>query len=167
MDVVDVTIFSIRVSIKYFLPLSFSFKLKYFQLLQYVDDENKVHEYEELTDITEDLTATLRLGRKTIHNPVIGHQYAFYNFDEQEGIYYRCEVLNSEDDCVKIKLIDKGTIISTLPSRLYRLPKEFDCTVRPRASKLFGASLKFCKITYFFGGCIVLFYFYLERMYFF
>ncbi|CAG9860602.1 unnamed protein product [Phyllotreta striolata] len=115
VDVADVTTFSI-------------------QLLQHVDNDSKVYEREEFDNVTEELTATLRLGRKIMYNPVIGHHYSFYNSDEQGELYHRCEVLDIKNDCIRIKLLDKGSIVNTTTSRIYRLPKEFETDVKPRAT---------------------------------
>lgn len=102
------------------------------QLLQHVDNDNKIHEYDEISDITEDLTKTLTLDKKEVHDPVLGKRYAFHNTDEQDANYYRCEVLSINKENVKIKLLDKGTIINSTNSRLFCLPDEFDIHTKPR-----------------------------------
>ncbi|KAG5893160.1 hypothetical protein JTB14_000421 [Gonioctena quinquepunctata] len=102
-------------------------------LLQHIDGDGKVSENDELQDITGDLSATLGIRRKKINQPIVGHQYAFYDLDEREGVYLRCELLEVDNDCVKIKLFDKGAIISTMITRIYHLPKEFNDHNKPRS----------------------------------
>ncbi|KAJ8944733.1 hypothetical protein NQ314_009386 [Rhamnusium bicolor] len=95
------------------------------QLIEHVDLENKVHKLDDILDVTDDLTGILNISKKKIINPVVGHLYAYYDIDEFDGIFRRCELIELDDECIKIKLIDKGNIISTVKSRLYRLPKDF------------------------------------------
>nr|XP_023020474.1 putative ATP-dependent RNA helicase TDRD12 isoform X2 [Leptinotarsa decemlineata] len=99
-------------------------------LLQHEDGRSKVEDV--FVDVTEELTATLKITRKKIHNPIVGHRYAFYDFEDREGTYHRCELLDVDNDEAKIKLLDKGSVISTAVARLFRLPREFDEENKPR-----------------------------------
>ncbi|KAJ8972982.1 hypothetical protein NQ317_019013 [Molorchus minor] len=108
------------------------------ELLQHVDTDNKVHEFDHLTDVTQELTDLMSFSKKSIVNPVVGHVYAYY--DDSENVYYRCDLLEIDNECVRIKLIDRGTILNIVSvTRLYRLPKEFKDNVKPR--KIYDAVL--------------------------
>ncbi|XP_057658542.1 putative ATP-dependent RNA helicase TDRD12 [Diorhabda carinulata] len=113
VNIIDVSVFTIK-------------------LLQHVDNDNKIYEYDETSNITEDLSTSLKLGKKKVSDPVLGKRYAFHNIDEQDPNYYRCEVLNIDKENVKINLLDKGTVINSTVTRLFYLPKEFDIHVKPR-----------------------------------
>ncbi|XP_023310891.1 putative ATP-dependent RNA helicase TDRD12 [Anoplophora glabripennis] len=96
------------------------------QLIQHIDMEDNVHEFTDNFDITEELTNVIKISKKQIINPVVGHKYAYYDIDELDGVYYRCDVLEIErNGFVRVKLLDKGNIIRTEQKRLFKLPKEF------------------------------------------
>lgn len=106
------------------------------QLIQHIDMENNVREFYDTPDITEDLTSIIKISRKQVIKPLIGHRYAYYEVGEFEGVYYRCELLDLEEsESIKIKLIDKGNVIRTKRNRLFKLPEEFEN--KPRKSKCF------------------------------
>ncbi|XP_072397855.1 uncharacterized protein [Diabrotica undecimpunctata] len=115
MNILDVALYSIKI-------------------LQHVDLDNKLVEYDTPDDVTADLNATLRSGKKAVQKPKLGHHYVFYYADDEEFKYSRCELIEIlKENMVNIKLLDTGVILNTMLTRLYKLPKEFRCNVRPRA----------------------------------
>uniref|UniRef100_A0A6P7GEM3 RNA helicase n=1 Tax=Diabrotica virgifera virgifera TaxID=50390 RepID=A0A6P7GEM3_DIAVI len=104
------------------------------KILQHVDLDNKLLQYDPPDDVTADLNATLRLGKKAMQKPKLGHHYVFYNPDDEECKYSRCELMEVlKENMVNVKLLDTGVVLNTMLTRLYKLPKEFRCNVRPRA----------------------------------
>ncbi|KAJ8919836.1 hypothetical protein NQ315_006365 [Exocentrus adspersus] len=95
------------------------------QLLQHTDMDNNIVNFEEDAFPTEDMVCSIKLSRKQVIHPVVGHMYAYYEMEELDGTYYRCDLLELEGDAVKIKLVDTGRVISTVKNRLFKLSKEF------------------------------------------
>lgn len=113
------------------------------KIIQHIDDKNNVHFYDENEDISEGLTDTLKIHRKQITDPVPGHYYAYYDFNETLSNYYRCRLLEKLKEKVKIILIDKGTVVETTVSRIFKLPNEFSVEDHPELSKYISKSVFF------------------------
>lgn len=109
LNIHDVTKFSIRI-------------------LEHSDEDNNILKFEVDTSITQDLTESLTVKKRSITNYVLGRWYAFSGDNET---YKRCELINIEGEDCEIKFIDSGLITNTSKSSLYVLPKQFDHLHRP------------------------------------
>lgn len=108
-------------------------------LLQHHDTEGKVHEFPEDASLEEDLSAAMKVARKQAIRPVVGAWYAYYDVDESDGAFHRCELLETDGDCVRLKLVDRGGVVCTVRNRLFKLPREF--RKRPRKGELVGCEM--------------------------
>lgn len=110
------------------------------QLIEHINDQNKVTVYN-IKDITEELTDTLKINKKRMSDPILGHYYSYY-CNETE-LFHRCRLLEIENDSVKIILIDRGKVINTIASKLFLLPQEFNVKQYPEKSKYTYSFIKF------------------------
>lgn len=101
-------------------------------LIEYIDDNNKAISFD-FKDITEELTDTLRINKKRIHEAILGHYYTYYCSETE--LYNRCRILETNKDSVKIILIDKGNIVDTDKCKIFHLPKEFSVKYYPEKGK--------------------------------
>ncbi|CAH0545965.1 unnamed protein product [Brassicogethes aeneus] len=86
--------------------------------------EGKVKTFESPENLTKNLTEVLKDTKISLAD--FSDKYcAYYDIDDGEGVFYRCQVLREKNDEVKVFLIDTGVNLSTLKSHLFKLPEEF------------------------------------------
>lgn len=102
------------------------------RVIEHMSDNDKQTLLPSVKDITEELTDFLKNSKSKAISKIPGQFYAYL---DEDYLFYRCRILECDNDTVTIILVDKGNIINTPKTRLFKLPSEFSMAKHPPQSK--------------------------------